>query len=91
MTRLSEGRISYLSHLILDALKKDDLIDLLNEPKVLRETKEALSEVFNLEDRLDQFVRQKIQSLSRPVTPGSREWEVLYRKYLEEELNKQRA
>ena len=91
MTRLSEGRISYLSHLILDALKKDDLIDLLNESKALRETKEVLSEVFNLEERLDQIVRQKIQSLSRPVTPGSREWEVLYRKYLEEELNKQRA
>ena len=91
MTRLSEGRISHLSHLILDALKKDDLINFLNESKVLRETKEVLSEVFNLEDRLDQHVRQKIQSLSRPVTPGSREWEVLYRKYLEEELNKQRA
>lgn len=91
MTGLSEGRISHLSHLILDALKKDDLINFLNESKVLRETKEVLSEVFNLKDRLDQLVRQKIQSLSRPVTPGSREWEVLYRKYLEEELNKQRA
>lgn len=91
MTRLSEGRISHLSHLILDALKKDDLINFLNESKVLRETKEVLSEVFNLKDRFDQLVRQKIQSLSRPVAPGSREWEVLYRKYLEEELNKQRA
>ena len=91
MTRLSEGRISHLSHLILDALKKDDLINFYNESKVLRETKDVLSEVFNREDRLDQLVRQKIQSLSRPVTPRSREWEVLYRKYLEEELNKQRA
>ncbi|MBI2347945.1 MAG: DUF507 family protein [Deltaproteobacteria bacterium] len=41
-----------------------------------------------MEDRVDEVVRQKIQSLSRPVPPGSREWDILYRKYLEEELKK---
>jgi len=35
-------------------------------------------------------VRQKIASLSRHVPPGSREWDILYRKYHEEETRKQR-
>jgi hypothetical protein len=36
------------------------------------------------------MIRQKIQSLSRRVPPGSREWDVLYRKYLEEEMRRQK-
>ncbi len=91
MKGLSEGRISCLAHLIMDSLKTGGLVDFPNETRVLRETKEVLKETFNLEDRLDELVRQKIQSLSRPISPGSREWDILYRKYLEEELNKQRA
>ena len=90
MSRLSESRISHLAHLIVDGLWKEDLADFPNEARALGETKNVLNEFFNHEDRLDEIVRQKIQSLSRPVPPGSREWDVLYRKYLEEELRKQR-
>jgi hypothetical protein len=35
-------------------------------------------------------VRRKIQSLSRQVPVGSREWDILYRKYHEEEMRKQK-
>jgi len=49
-----------------------------------------LPDLRHIEDRLDDIVRQKIQSLSRRVAPGSREWDVLYRKYYEEELRKHR-
>lgn len=86
--RLSESRISHLAHLILDTLWKQDLADLPNEGRALAETKAVLTEFFNREDLLDEVVRKKIQSLSRHVPPGSREWEILYRKYLEEELKK---
>ena len=68
MIRLSESRISHLSHLIMDGLR----------------------DFFQREDHIDEMVRQKIASLSRSVPPGSREWDVLYRKYFEEESRKQR-
>jgi len=90
MSRLSENRISHLAHLIIDGLWKEDLADFPNEARTLAETKGVLAEFFNLDDHLDEIVRQKIQSLSRPIPPGSREWDVLYRKYLEEELKKQK-
>lgn len=90
MSRLSESRISHLAHLVVDGLWRADLADFPNEARALAETKGVLDEFFNLEDRLDEIVRQKIQSLSRSVTPGSREWDILYRKYLEEELKKQK-
>ena len=90
MTRLTESRVSHLAHLIIDGVWKNDLADFPNEARALAETKRVLDEFFGGEDRLDDIVRQKIQSLSRRVAPGSREWDVLYRKYYEEELRKHR-
>ena len=90
MTRLSENRISHLAHLILDGLKKGNLAEFAAEGRALSETKQVLHEFFQGEDPIDERVRQKILSLSRHVPPGSREWDVLYRKYLEEEMRKQR-
>ena len=90
MSRLSESRISHLAHLIIDGLWKEDLADFPTKARALSETKNVLNEFFNREEGLDEVVRQKIQSLSRPIPPGSREWDVLYRKYLEEELRKHR-
>lgn len=89
-SRLSESRISHLAHLIVDGVWKGDLADFPSEGRALTETKRMLQEFFGGEDRFDEIVRRKIESLSRRVAPGSREWDVLYRKYLEEELRKQR-
>ena len=90
MSRLSENRLSHLAHLVMDGLRKSGLVDFANEGRALAETKQVLHDFFQREDYLDEIVRHKIQSLSRHVPPGSREWDVLYRKYLEEETRKQR-
>ena len=90
MSRFSDSRISHLAHLIVGALKRDDLAELSNEGRVLSETKRVLHEFFEREEQFDELVRQKIQSLSRYIPPGSREWDVLYRKYLEEEMRRQK-
>lgn len=90
MIRPSESRISHLAHLLLDGVRKARLGEFPNEGRALSETKRVLQEYFQREDQLDDRVRQKIQSLSRHVPAGSREWDVLYRKYFEEESRKQR-
>ncbi len=90
MTRVSENRISHLAHLIIDGLRKNDLVDFPNEGRALAEAKRTLHAFFQREDQVDDAVRKKIQSLSRSVPPGSREWDILYRKYFEEEIRKQK-
>jgi hypothetical protein len=90
VSRLSENRISHLAHLIMDALRQHKLAEFPQERRALIETKQVLSDFFQREDHLDDLVRQKIQSLSRHVPVGSREWDILYRKYYEEEARKQR-
>lgn len=89
--RLSEDRISHLSHLILDKLVHDKAVDVLQrEERLLREIKRTISDELQFEDDADEAARRTIQSLSRKVPEGSREWDVLYRKYFEEEMNRRR-
>ena len=90
MSRLSESRISHLAHLVVNGLKRDDMAEFPNEGLVLSETKRVLHEFFEREDQFEELVRHKIRSLSRHIPPGSREWDVLYRKYLEEEMRRQK-
>ena len=37
---------------------------------------------------LDQSARQKIESQRRTITEGTQEWDILYRKYYNEEVKK---
>ena len=89
--RLNEDRISHLSHLILDKLMQDRNVDAVQaEERILREVKRTITEELAFDDEADTAVRRTIQSLSRRVPEGSREWEVLYHKYREEELRRRR-
>lgn len=88
--RLSEDRISHLAHLITDGIWKDDLVDFTNDEKALLETKKAMTDLLRVEDDADSAARDKIRSLSREIPEGSREWDILYKKYFEEEIAKKR-
>ena len=82
---LSEARLSYLSHALLEAVTRKPLGRVVNERLFLSEAKRALSEEFSIDGRLDQLARSRIPPR---VQPGSREWDVLYRRFLEEERRK---
>ncbi|HAO94197.1 MAG: hypothetical protein A2X93_06490 [Deltaproteobacteria bacterium GWC2_56_8] len=86
--RLSDDRISHIAHLVFDGVWKDDLVDFKNEEKALIEIKRAIADYLKVEDEADTIARDKIRSLSRDVPEGSREWEILYKKYFEEEASK---
>lgn len=86
--KLSEGRLSYLAHQIVSVLAREGLARIENERVVLAVIKKALAEDHEREAKIDAVVRRKIESLSRHVPPGSREWEILYRKYFDEEMRK---
>ncbi len=89
--RLSEDRISHLSHLILDGIIENELVEPAQaEEKLLREIKRTFTAELQFEDDADAAARRTIQSLSRRVPEGSPEWEVLYRKYRDEEIRRRK-
>jgi len=84
----SEGRASYLAHLIVQTFRAEGLAEVENERLVLMEIKRVLGQEHEVDSRIDALVRRKIASLSRNVPPGSNEWNVLYRQYFAEESRK---
>jgi len=88
--RLTEDRISHLSHLVIDRLDRDDVADFPDEAKALREAKAVFADYARAEEEADATARRKIASLARRVPEGGREWEILYRKYLEEEMSRRK-
>ncbi len=89
--RLGEDRISHISHLILNGIIAEELIEPLQaEEKLLREIKHSITAELQYEDEADAVARRKIQTMSRKIPEGSAEWTVLHRKFLEEELRRRK-
>lgn len=89
--KVSEARQSHLAHLLLEAATKGDLARPRSTRLFLNEVKRVLAGgSTGRNDEIDTAVRKKIQSLSRNVVPGSREWDILYRQYAEEERRRRR-
>lgn len=86
---LSEDKISHLSHVILQAVKKSPLVTVqVDEGRVLKEIKRVLASELAQEEDIDRKVKAKLATYSRGIVEGSAEWDVLYRKAFEEETRK---
>ncbi len=85
---LSEDRQSHLAHVIIDGIWEDDLVDYSDDDLALRMAKKAIVAFVQEMGDLDSSIKQKLQTLKRNVVEGSPEWDILYRKYMNEELNK---
>jgi uncharacterized protein len=87
--RLSREKINYLSRQILNVLEKDDQVDFLDDPNEVRLViVRSIEEEMRLYEAIDKRAIDKIQSQKKAIEEGSREWEILYRKYYNDELAK---
>jgi len=87
--RLSREKINFLSKKILEALSRNDRVEFLDDPNEIRlNIVRSLEEEMKLYDSLDKRAIEKIQTQKKSIEEGSREWEILYRKYYNEELSK---
>jgi len=89
--KLSREKILRLSHLILDHLNKDEEIEYFADPQEIRqEIVKMISDEMKTDEAIDALVRRKIETQKRTIQEGSDEWDVLYRKYYEEEVGRHR-
>lgn len=85
---ISEDRQSHLAHILTDAIWNDDLVDYSDEDLALRVAKKAIAEFVKEDQEVDRRAREKVASLKRGVIEGSPEWDILFKKYYEEERNR---
>ncbi|HAK88422.1 MAG: hypothetical protein A2077_04415 [Nitrospirae bacterium GWC2_46_6] len=83
---LSDDKISHTTHIVLKGLMEKGLITLKEDAGLLRrEIKRTITSELKIGEDIDEAVRRKLESFSKKLVEGSTEWEVLYRKYFEEE------
>jgi hypothetical protein len=87
--KLSRDKINDLSHKILTLFKTRREFRIKGDPNTARlEIVKILTEILQLEDRVDQAARQKVKTIKREITEGGEEWDVLHRRFYAEEMKK---
>ena len=87
--RLSRDKVNKLAHTVADALASIEQVDFIEDRNSIRmETRRLLEELLKAEEKIDAAARQKIENQRRTIVEGTQEWDILYRKYYNEEVKK---
>jgi hypothetical protein len=87
--RISREKINKLAHAVADTLAESDSVDFIEDRNTIRlEARRILEGLMAEEAKIDAAARQKIESQRRTILEGSQEWDILYRKYYNEEVKK---
>jgi hypothetical protein len=87
--RISRDKVNKVAYVVSDALAEMNEVDFVEDRNTIRlEVRKVLEELLNQEERIDQAARQKIENQKRTILEGSQEWDILYRKYYNEEVKK---
>lgn len=85
---LSEERQGHWAKIITDKVWGDDIVDFSDDDQALMAARRAIVMFVREDMDIDVKAREKVASLKRGVMEGTSEWEIMYRKYYEEEKNR---
>lgn len=87
--RISRDKLNKLAHTVADTLAEVPECDFLEDRNTIRqEARKILEKLLTDELKLDSGARQKISSQRKIIVEGSQEWDILYRKYYNDEVKK---
>jgi uncharacterized protein len=89
--RLSRDKVNVVARAVANAIADMDSngLIMIEDPNTIRqEIRRLMEELLKEEEKIDASARQKIESQRRTITEGSTEWDILYRKYYNEEVKK---
>jgi hypothetical protein len=87
--KLSRDKVNDLSHKLVSALRKSREFRVRKDPNELRlALVREMTELLQLEDKIDKAARQKIRTQKREITEGGEEYDLLHKRYYAEELKK---
>ena len=87
--RISPDKLNKLAHTVADTLAEIDEVGFLEDRNTIRqEARKALEVLLTQEAGIDTSARLKIANQRKIILEGSQEWEILYRKYYNDEVRK---
>jgi hypothetical protein len=85
--RLSHAKVNHITNLLIEHLRNDDSVEFFQDDSDIRmEIARVINEELKDDETIDNEVRRKIETQKRDIPEGSEEWEILYRKYYDEEM-----
>ena len=87
--RIGRDKLNKLAHTVADTLADINEVGFMEDRNTIRqEARKALETLLTQEAAIDTAARQKIASQRKIILEGSQEWEILYRKYYNDEVRK---
>ncbi|HZS55497.1 MAG TPA: DUF507 family protein [Bryobacteraceae bacterium] len=87
--KLSRDRVNEISHKLVTGMRKSRDFRVRKDPNELRlALVREMTDLLQLEERIDKAARQKIRTQKREITEGGDEYDLLHRRYYAEELKK---
>lgn len=86
MRPVSRERVNRLARELLDSFLRGRSVTLLKDREVVRQAiAHALADELKREEEREEVVRRRIAAMRKTPPSGSREWDQLFRKLMEEE------
>jgi hypothetical protein len=87
--RISRDKLNKIAHTVADTLAEIDEVEFQEDRNTVRQrARDAMEKVLMEETKLDAGARLKIASQRKIIPEGSQEWDILYRKYYNDEVKK---
>jgi uncharacterized protein len=87
--KISRDRVNEISHKLVAAMRRSRDFRVRKDPNELRlALVREMTELLQVEDRVDRAARQKVRTQKRDIPEGGEEFDILHKRYYAEELKK---
>jgi uncharacterized protein len=87
--KISRDRVNEISHKLVTAMRRSRDFRVRKDPNELRlALVREMTELLQVEDRVDRAARQKVRTQKRDIPEGGEEFDILHKRYYAEELKK---
>lgn len=87
--KLSRNKVNCLTRLIIDYIEINEELDYVEDIGNIRlKLFHIIMNELRMYEDIENKSKERVNSQKKSIPEGSREWEILFRKYANEELNK---
>jgi len=87
--KLSRNKVNHITKLIVDYIQQNEELDYVDELENIRfKIFHLIMNELKVFEDIEEKAKYRISSQKKSVPESSREWEILFRKYSNEELDK---
>ena len=85
---ISEDKMSHILHLMLDGVEKAKMATFPDKERAIREARKSSFKYISEVNAVGEVARKRVLAMKNPPPEFSSEYDILYRKFYEEEMRK---